>query len=192
MKEQWKVILMIIILIVVVIFSLQNTNSVAIDFFVRTVEIPLVLVILFSVLVGVIVGLVTSVASIQGYRKDAKGFEREANQLRGELTEMQIKKDKEISELKAQVREQDYQADHTATLLDYEEITDDSIESESAMASDTAPQAADTVDGETEVEAEVVEVIDADEADDAVVVVEATNDETSEDDKDEQDEVIQL
>lgn len=75
MKEQWKVIAIIMLLILVVVFALQNTNVVGIDFFFTQFEVSLVLVVLFSILVGVIIGMIASMSAIQSNRKKNKELE---------------------------------------------------------------------------------------------------------------------
>lgn len=95
MKEQWKVILLIVSLIFVVVFALQNTSNVAIDLLVTSFQVPLVLVILFSLLLGVIIGLLSSMAAIQANRKDNKKLTKEIETLKSDYQgQLNVKNDK--------------------------------------------------------------------------------------------------
>lgn len=106
MKEQWKVITMIIALILVVVFALQNTRAVLVDLFVVNFQVPLVLVILFSLLVGVIVGLLTSMAAIQSNRKDNTSLNKELDSLKRTHQENLNEKDAQIRQLREEIEQQ--------------------------------------------------------------------------------------
>lgn len=134
MKEQWKVITMIIVLILVVVFALQNTSAVAVDLIVVTFQVPLVLVILFSLLVGVIVGLLTSMAAIQSNRKDNTSLTKEIDNLKRSHQENINEKEAQIRELREEIEQQR----HVAT---YEPENMNSISSESDIDSADGTQA---------------------------------------------------
>lgn len=105
MKNQWKLLLSILILIVVVIFALQNTNVVGIDLFFAKFQVPLVLIILLSLLLGVIVGLIASFSAISGHKKDKATALKELNSVKEVNLRDAIEKDKEISHLRNQIKE---------------------------------------------------------------------------------------
>ena len=105
MKNQWKLIVSIIILIFVVIFALQNTSTVPIDLFFAKFTVPLVLVILLSLLVGVIVGLITSFSAISGQQKSKNATVKELNSLKETNLRELAAKDKEISHLRSQIND---------------------------------------------------------------------------------------
>lgn len=114
MKEQWKVILLIVALIFVVVFALQNTSNVAIDLLITSFQVPLVLVILFSLLIGVIIGLLSSMAAIQANRKDNNKLKKEMETLkadhRGEINE----KNDKIRQLHEDLEDQKHVATYQA------------------------------------------------------------------------------
>ncbi|MBK0347225.1 LapA family protein [Aerococcaceae bacterium zg-ZJ1578] len=105
MKGQWKLIVSLIILILVVVFALQNTGSVQVDFFFAKYQIPLVLVILFSLLIGVIVGLIASFSSITIHIREKKEIQKELSALKESQLRELSDKDNEITHLRTQVRE---------------------------------------------------------------------------------------
>ena len=105
MKNQWKLIVSIIILIFVVIFALQNTSTVPIDLFFAKFTVPLVLVILLSLLVGVIVGLITSFSAISGQKKSKNATVKELNSIKETNLRELAAKDKEISHLRSQIND---------------------------------------------------------------------------------------
>lgn len=107
MKEQWKVIAIIILLILVVVFALQNTNVVGIDFFFTQFEVSLVLVVLFSILVGVIIGMIASMSAIQSNRKKNKELEKQLSKEKHNHSNTAIEKDATIAELRSKVEEQE-------------------------------------------------------------------------------------
>lgn len=76
MKEQARLIFSIIVVILVVIFSIQNTNAVKLDLVFVSFQTPLVLVILFSLLVGVVIGIVSTYSSHNHHRARVKNLEQ--------------------------------------------------------------------------------------------------------------------
>ncbi|MGO4941703.1 LapA family protein [Ruoffia tabacinasalis] len=107
MKEQWKVIAIIMLLILVVVFALQNTNVVGIDFFFTQFEVSLVLVVLFSILVGVIIGMIASMSAIQSNRKKNKELEKQLSKEKHNHSNTAIEKDATIAELRSKIEEQE-------------------------------------------------------------------------------------
>ncbi|MDO4432163.1 MAG: LapA family protein [Aerococcaceae bacterium] len=92
MKQQWKLIVSLVLIICVVLFALQNTNPVQVDFFLMKQQVPLILVILASLLLGVVAGLITSLTSFHTHRKTVKKLESELQSLKTKLatTEKQL------------------------------------------------------------------------------------------------------
>lgn len=88
MKEQWKLIVSLIFVILIVIFSLSNTQQVAIDFLFMKAQIPLVLVILVCLLLGVALGMIVSVTTIRTSRKTIKHLESELAQSKERVTQL--------------------------------------------------------------------------------------------------------
>lgn len=103
MKNQIKLIAVIVLLIVIVIFALQNTNSVELDLFFASYQVPLVLIILFTLLIGVIGGLATSATAANHYRRENNDLKRQlktSDETRSGETRY---KDDQIAALKDQV-----------------------------------------------------------------------------------------
>ena len=127
MKEQWKVIAIIILLILVVVFALQNTNVVGIDFFFTQFEVSLVLVVLFSILVGVIIGMIASMSAIQSNRKKNKELEKQLSKEKHNHSNTAIEKDATIAELRSKVEEQERVSRNTISVETEEkpELNDD-------------------------------------------------------------------
>lgn len=92
-------------MIIIVIFALQNTGSVEIDFFIGAIQAPMVIVILVSVLIGVIVGLIGSVSTIKNNHKSNKDLQKEIKQLKDVHNSELIEKDRQLSSLRTKIRE---------------------------------------------------------------------------------------
>lgn len=114
MKEQWKVITMIIALILVVVFALQNTSNVAVDLVLVKFQVPLVLVILFSLLVGVIVGLITSMGAIQSSRKDKSSLNKELDKIKLGHQEDLNEKESVIRQLRDEIEQQKHVSNYSS------------------------------------------------------------------------------
>ena len=120
MKEQWKVIAIIMLLILVVVFALQNTNVVGIDFFFTQFEVSLVLVVLFSILVGVIIGMIASMSAIQSNRKKNKELEKQLSKEKHNHSNTAIEKDATSAELRSKIEEQERVSRNTSSVKSHE------------------------------------------------------------------------
>lgn len=114
MKQQWKLILIIIIMILVVAFAIQNTITVPINYFAGTIKAPLVLVILLCLLLGVIIGLVGSLSALQASRKANRVLEGELRKAKADYLDKVQNKDRQIAELRNQLRSETETIEHTA------------------------------------------------------------------------------
>ena len=114
MKQQWKIIFVIILMILVVTFAIQNTVAVPINYFVGTVEVPLVLVILLCLLLGVIIGLVGSLTALQASRKANRTLEGELRAAKADHMDKIQGKDRQLAELRDKLRNEAQATDHTA------------------------------------------------------------------------------
>ncbi|MGX7349157.1 lipopolysaccharide assembly protein LapA domain-containing protein [Dolosicoccus paucivorans] len=114
MKQQWKIIFVIILMILVVTFAIQNTVAVPINYFVGTVEVPLVLVILLCLLLGVIIGLVGSLTALQASRKANRTLEGELRAAKADHMDKIQEKDRQLAELRDKLRNEAQATDHTA------------------------------------------------------------------------------
>ncbi len=135
MKEQWKVIAIIMLLILVVVFALQNTNVVGIDFFFTQFEVSLVLVVLFSILVGVIIGMIASMSAIQSNRKKNKELEKQLSKEKHNHSNTAIEKDATIAELRSKVEEQERVSRNTISVE-----TEEKPELNEDVATDTSEE----------------------------------------------------
>ncbi|PMB84327.1 hypothetical protein CJ205_04155 [Dolosicoccus paucivorans] len=114
MKQQWKIIFVIILMILVVTFAIQNTVAVPINYFVGTVEVPLVLVILLCLLLGVIIGLVGSLTALQASRQANRTLEGELRAAKADHMDKIQEKDRQLAELRDKLRNEAQATDHTA------------------------------------------------------------------------------
>ncbi|MFS0672918.1 LapA family protein [Ornithinibacillus sp. 179-J 7C1 HS] len=81
MKGQTYVIIAIIFMIVVAIFAVTNVSPVQVNYFFWQVESPLILVILFSVLMGVIITAAVGMVKMFKMQKDLKSLRRKNDKL---------------------------------------------------------------------------------------------------------------
>lgn len=141
MKEQWKVIAIIILLIFVVVFALQNTNVVGIDFFFTQFEVSLVLVVLFSILVGVIIGMIASMSAVQSNRKNNKELEKQLAKEKHNHSNIIIEKDATIAQLRSKVEDQERVSRNTI-LVEAEENQnlDENIKDDKLLTSNTTEE----------------------------------------------------
>lgn len=141
MKEQWKVIAIIILLIFVVVFALQNTNVVGIDFFFTQFEVSLVLVVLFSILVGVIIGMIASMSAVQSNRKNNKELEKQLAKEKHNHSNIIIEKDATIAQLRSKVEDQERVSRNTI-LVEAEENQnlDENIKNDELLTSNTTEE----------------------------------------------------
>ncbi|MDY0396845.1 lipopolysaccharide assembly LapA domain-containing protein [Virgibacillus halophilus] len=85
MKGQTYVILAIIFIILIAVFAVTNVSSVEVNYFFWHTESPLILVILFSVLMGVLITAATGMLRMYRLQRKAKALEKENNVLRNTL-----------------------------------------------------------------------------------------------------------
>jgi Uncharacterized integral membrane protein len=64
MKKQWSIVLLIALILLVVIFSVMNVDPVAINFGFSIIQVPLVLVIIVTLLLGVLIAVILSTTII--------------------------------------------------------------------------------------------------------------------------------
>ncbi|MCW6682617.1 lipopolysaccharide assembly protein LapA domain-containing protein [Aerococcaceae bacterium NML160702] len=88
MKQQWKLMVSLVLVILIVIFSLSNTQPVNIDFFFTKSQVPLVLVILVSLLLGVMLGMIASLTTIGSSRRKIKQLENELTKAQELVTQL--------------------------------------------------------------------------------------------------------
>lgn len=101
MKGQTFVILGIIVLIIVSVFAVTNVGVVDVQYFFWSMESPLVIVILFSVLAGVLISAAVSMHRIIQLKRElkslkAKNVERESSLAENNSPEVYTEETKEI------------------------------------------------------------------------------------------------
>ncbi|SDD16912.1 Uncharacterized integral membrane protein [Terribacillus halophilus] len=92
MKAQWYIILAVIFAVLIAIFAVINVDSVQVDYLFGTGSAPLILIILFSVLMGVLI-----TASVGGLRmfklnREVRALRKDNDKKAAEITEMQEKR----------------------------------------------------------------------------------------------------
>ncbi|RDW19289.1 DUF1049 domain-containing protein [Oceanobacillus arenosus] len=87
MKGQTYVILAIVLVIIVAVFAVMNVESVEVDYIFWSGESPLILVILFSVLMGGIITAAAGIVKVYQLQKMIKLLKAENNQMRKQLEE---------------------------------------------------------------------------------------------------------
>lgn len=109
MKKQWKVFFGFLLVLLIVIFALSNSQEVPVNFLIKKIYLSLVLVIIGSALIGALVVLLTSGATLFQQRKEIKqlketiqSFETNNEQkLAEEKAAFQREQENEIAVLKA-------------------------------------------------------------------------------------------
>jgi lipopolysaccharide assembly protein A len=92
MKAQWYIILAVIFAVLIAIFAVINVDSVQVDYLFGTGSAPLILIILFSVLMGVLI-----TASVGGLRmfklnREVRALRKDSDKKAAEITELQEKR----------------------------------------------------------------------------------------------------
>lgn len=92
MKAQWYIILAVIFAVLIAVFAVINVDSVQVDYLFGTGSAPLILIILFSVLMGVLI-----TASVGGLRmfklnREVRALRKDNDKKAAEITEIQEKR----------------------------------------------------------------------------------------------------
>ncbi|WP_164847975.1 lipopolysaccharide assembly protein LapA domain-containing protein [Lacticaseibacillus hulanensis] len=93
MKNQRRFVIILVLVLLVVIFALQNSQAVTVNLFWTHFSWPLIIVIVGSLLLGALITLLLSAASIATARKTTQKLQDEVNRLRS-----QPKKAKDVIE----------------------------------------------------------------------------------------------
>lgn len=105
MKKQWSTVLMIFLVLIVVIFAVLNVEPVNINFGFAVVEVPLVIVIIGTLLIGVLIAVTWSTTIIMKERSKLKKVNQELETIHTEQTLKEQKLNEE--HLEAQMKLQD-------------------------------------------------------------------------------------
>lgn len=113
MKNQWRLIVGVILVVMVVLFAVLNSQSVPVSFGFTKITGPLILVIIISAVLGIIIGLLTSIGTILKQKKLLR-------ELREELKDCQINK-------KQFMEEQQSYENTTESFQKEEQAADDTV-----------------------------------------------------------------
>lgn len=105
MKKQWSTVLMIFLVFIVVIFAVLNVEPVDINFGFAVFEVPLVIVIIGTLLIGVLIAVTWSTTIIMKERSKLKKVNQELETIHTEQTLREQKLNEE--HLEAQMKLQD-------------------------------------------------------------------------------------
>jgi len=98
MRKQWNRVLLVILILVVVIFSVLNVDPVNINFGFTTVEMPLVVVIIGTLLIGLLIAVIGSTSMVLKERNEKR-------KLRKQLDDYDEEKAKEQESLKEELEQ---------------------------------------------------------------------------------------
>ncbi|MBI3142328.1 MAG: LapA family protein [Bacteroidetes bacterium] len=82
-KIKW--LLLLLLLSGLVLFSVQNADSVTIQFFFGSLQVPLIAVLVLSMLLGLVVGLTVWFSAWRGHRRQIKDRQAEIRRLEDRL-----------------------------------------------------------------------------------------------------------
>ncbi|GAB3050387.1 LapA family protein [Virgibacillus ainsalahensis] len=91
MKGQYYVILAIIVVIIVAIFAVTNVDPVEVNYLFWSGESPLILIILFSVLMGGIITAAAGVVKVYQLQRQIKSLQDENKKMKNKLQENGLK-----------------------------------------------------------------------------------------------------
>lgn len=100
MKKQWSTVLMIFLVFIVVIFAVLNVDPVNINFGFTVLEVPLVIVIIGTLLIGVLIAVTWSTTIIMKERSKLK----KVNQKLANIHTEQTLKEQKLNEEHLEVR----------------------------------------------------------------------------------------
>ncbi|WP_339062076.1 LapA family protein [Tepidibacillus marianensis] len=100
---QTRVIIFLIFTFIVVIFSVMNIQPVVIDFYFSQADVPLILVIIFSILIGALLMYILSSMKYLKTTRKMKMLEKENGRLQQELQETKKQMKEETPQNQADV-----------------------------------------------------------------------------------------
>lgn len=126
MKKQWKVFLGFILVLLIVIFALSNSQEIPVNFLINKIYLSLVLVIIGSALIGALIVLLTSGATMFQQRKEIKQLKEQIQsyessneqKLAEEKAAFQREQENEVAVLKANYESLLKEKDHALAALE--------------------------------------------------------------------------
>ncbi|GBF12500.1 lipopolysaccharide assembly LapA domain-containing protein [Tepidibacillus infernus] len=107
---QARLIILLFFTLIVVVFAVMNIQPVVIDFYFTQADVPLILMIIFSILIGALfMFILSSMKQIQTTRK-MKTLEKENSQLKQELQEIKKQTETETVHKETEVKTEGEQA----------------------------------------------------------------------------------
>ena len=105
MKKQWSTVLMIFLVFIVVIFAVLNVDPVNINFGFTVLEVPLVIVIIGTLLIGVLIAVTWSTTIIMKERSKLKKVNQELANIHTEQTLKEQKLNEEHLEVRTKLQD---------------------------------------------------------------------------------------
>lgn len=105
MKKQWSTVLMIFLVFIVVIFAVLNVDPVNINFGFTVLEVPLVIVIIGTLLIGVLIAVTWSTTIIMKERSKLKKMNQELENIHTEQTLKEQKLNEEHLEVQTKLQD---------------------------------------------------------------------------------------
>lgn len=105
MKKQWSTVLMIFLVFIVVIFAVLNVDPVNINFGFTVLEVPLVIVIIGTLLIGVLIAVTWSTTIIMKERSKLKKVNQELANIHTEQTLKEQKLNEEHLEVQTKLQD---------------------------------------------------------------------------------------
>lgn len=109
MKKQWSSVLLLVLILIVALFAVLNVDAVDINFGFRNVEIPLVIVIIGSLLIGMLIAAILSTSIILAERNEKKqlgqDYEQKIQKITTEKEQLNNQYQEELDNLQAKNEE---------------------------------------------------------------------------------------
>lgn len=105
MKKQWSTVLMIFLVFIVVIFAVLNVDPVNINFGFTVLEVPLVIVIIGTLLIGVLIAVTWSTTIIMKERSKLKKVNQKLANIHTEQTLKEQKLNEEHLEVQTKLQD---------------------------------------------------------------------------------------
>lgn len=145
MKNQWRIIVGFILILIIVLFAITNNNQVNVSFLVTSMQAPLILIILGSAIIGGLIGILTSTATVWNQKKTIKNQEKELAIFNDDLNKkVQSANEKLIRDYENQISE--LRATYEAQIVDKNRKIDELMHQEQAVEEISATKTKNHVD----------------------------------------------
>ncbi|MHC5247845.1 LapA family protein [Enterococcus sp. LJL90] len=145
MKNQWRIIVGFILILIIVLFAITNNNQVNVSFLVTSMQAPLILIILGSAIIGGLIGILTSTATVWNQKKTIKNQEKELAIFNDDLDKkVQSANEKLIRDYENKISE--LRATYEAQIVDKNRKIDELLHQEQAVEEISATKTENHVD----------------------------------------------